>query len=812
MKKILNPLTFLMGKKYFKIITLLFLLTTLGLITLVKFLGGHNLKESLPDKRVSEVTQIYEFQVAQIIQPKNESEIVKAIQNSIGTISIGGGRFSMGGQVASRNSLHIDMRKYNKVLKFKPMQKKITVQAGIVWRDIQEVIDKNNLSIQIMQTYSNFTVGGSMSVNAHGRYVGKGPLIASIDSFTLIKASGEIIRASREENSDIFYAAIGGYGGIGIISEVTLNLDENTKIERIIKKLSIKDYKNHFYKNIIGNKDIVLTNADIYPPDYDEVLDISWYKSTKELTHEERLIPRDRTYPLQPYLVDFVASSSFGKWVREKIFDPLYYSAERVVWRNWEASYDVAEIEPSSREEVTYVLREYFVPVNKFNEFHPMLKEIFNKNNVNIINVSIRHANKDPGSVLSWARNEVFAFVVYYQQEKTTEAKEAVKKWTQEIIDAVISVGGSYYLPYQPHATETQFRMAYPKFKDFFDVKKKYDPNNRFSNNLWDKYYPENQNKLKGAIGKIKQYYRGEEQTYLTVPEWYLVFNPKEYADFLKADNNPSNFAFLDSLDEYWSLYDKVIFLTKKAYPENTEYITMLQVIGISTTIEYVLKGLYENTLGRLTYFLTNEKGTVEDKIIANAHRAYSDFIFHKAWYEFKFSHWVKEIWSKTDFFGSNFIRKTERKLFFTLEFLIKSLYAEIIGFGAKTAYEASDKFIYAVLSGVDHFPKQIKRLLDEDGLTLIGIPRWGPFTELVPKLLADGAKFKEISGNDEILITGIFETDLNQVLKDIKIFDSRVVSNPKLTRYGFRVPITKLHEIVPMIQKRGELEHIFDY
>lgn len=779
---------------------------------IISFMGGHELNSSLKDKRVKEVTQLYEFQVGKIIRPESDVDITNAINSSEGKISIGGGRYSQGGQVAFRNSLHFDMRSFNKIINFDKEAKEITVQAGITWRDIQEVIDKENLSIQIMQTYSNFTVGGSMSVNAHGRYVGKGPLISSIKQFSLIKANGEKLIASRKKNSDIFYGAIGGYGGLGVISEVTLFLDPNTKVERKVKKMPITDYKDHFYENIINNPNIVFTNADIYPPNYEEVLDISWYTTDKNLTHKDRLISKDREYPLQPILVDLVSGSSLGKWIREYFFDPIYYSSERVVWRNWEASYDVKELEPASRDETTYVLREYFVPAKNFDAFYPKMKKVFNENDVNIINVSIRHANKDEGSLLAWAKEESFAFVVYYQQEKTLAAKKAVEKWTKEIIDAVLSVGGTYYLPYQPHATPEQFKKAYPRFDKFVALKKTLDPLNRFTNNLWDKYYPDNNTLINSKLDKIKQYYRGEEQTFLTIPEWYLVFNPKEYADFLESGSNPSDFPFLTSLDEYWRLYDIVTYLTKNAYQKNDEYMTMLQVIGVSTSIEYLIKSLYENTIGRFTAFTMNDKGTEEDKIIKQAHRAYSDLIYHKAWYEFDFAFWLGQIWSKPDFFGSNMIRKFERKIFFSLEFLVKTLYAKLIEFGAKTAYEESDNFIYAITTDSEEFPNEVKVIAQDNDLALIAIPRWGPFSILVPKMIDKGIRFQEISGNDEIVITGLFKNKLSDELTTIKLFSSRVVSDEKLKRYAFLVPITKLHEYIKFIKESGELEHIFDY
>ena len=96
----------------------------------------------------------------------------------------------MGGQTASSRAVQLDMREYNKILEISTSTKEITVQSGIRWRDIQDAIDPYGLSVKIMQTYSNFTVGGSLSVNVHGRYIGLGPIVLSVKKFTIVLADG----------------------------------------------------------------------------------------------------------------------------------------------------------------------------------------------------------------------------------------------------------------------------------------------------------------------------------------------------------------------------------------------------------------------------------------------------------------------------------------------------------------------------------------------------------------------------------------------------------------------------------------------
>src|SRR5262249_48733376 len=148
-------------------------------------------------------------------------------------------------------------------------KKTITVEAGITWRKIQEAIDPKGLAVKVMQSYSNFTVGGSLSVNAHGRYVGQGSLIASIRAIRMVLSDGSVATASRTENSDLFDGAIGGYGALGVIVEATLDLADNDRIARDVKILPVGEYHQFFEEHIRHSKRAVFHNADLYPPDYD---------------------------------------------------------------------------------------------------------------------------------------------------------------------------------------------------------------------------------------------------------------------------------------------------------------------------------------------------------------------------------------------------------------------------------------------------------------------------------------------------------------------------------------------------------------
>jgi len=440
-------------------------------------------------KIVNDISQLNPIKVNEIISPVTTEEIIYAVKTHSGPISIGGGRYSMGGQIATENALHIDMRNFDSIISFSESEREITVQAGITWRKIQEFIDPFNLSVSIMQSYANFTVGGSLSVNVHGRYIGQGPVILSVKQIKIVLANGNHVTASPTENNEIFNGAIGGYGRLGVITEATLFLTDNSKVERTDRVIPIEKYRQYFFNNIRNDSLIVFHSADFYPGQYKKVRMVSYRKTSRDVTVNHRLKPDNKKYRLNKFVFKMISEFPGGKWIRQHFIDPLMYRGHPVEWRNYEASYDVLELEPKSRKKSTYVLQEYFVPVENFDTFYPIMTGILKKNKVNVINISIRHAKQDPGSLLAWAKTEVFAFVIYYKQGNEKEDKENVEKWTKQLIDASLSCNGTFYLPYQIYATQEQFIKAYPSSDSFFKLKKQLDPANKFRNKLWDTYY-----------------------------------------------------------------------------------------------------------------------------------------------------------------------------------------------------------------------------------------------------------------------------------------------------------------------------------
>lgn len=319
--------------------------------------------------------------------------------------------------------------------------------------------------------------------------------------------------------------------------------------------------------------------------------------------------------------------------------------------------------------------------------------------------------------------------------------------------------------------------------------------------------------KLQAVTG----YHRPESATYLTFPEWYLVFNPQEYATYIQK-KSPSGFPYFRSIEQFWSSYAQVSAIANGHYSFDYGSHLMVSVIGVSSTAEYVIKGVYENTIGRLSEASASGARTPEDDYAARVAREYGNFIPTRPWFEFPYGHKLGELWTETRFFGPHFVRKFERKLFLSSEYGLKSLYAGLIRLASHAVYGAADSEIYAVVripadsTFADATVKRVKPL--EDDLWLVTLPHYQGFTDTAPLLAGHGIDFIEIAGNDEILMSFIAPIDEVVALHGCTLlFRQPLLAEPCAERVVVQVPVRSLSAILCEMRNRHlRLEHLFDY
>ena len=293
---------------------------------------------------------------------------------------------------------------------------------------------------------------------------------------------------------------------------------------------------------------------------------------------------------------------------------------------------------------------------------------------------------------------------------------------------------------------------------------------------------------------------RPPDQTFLTYPEWFLVFSPAEYARFTRA-HPPSEFPFIGHIRQFWRGYDTVWNATRGRYPFNSGYHVMIMVIGGSTTVEYAGRGVYETIFGRLAELTTVHGRTEEEVLGARAAQEYVDFIRVRPWYEFDFVSRLRQL-CRTSWWGPDPIRKWERKYALTSEYATKAVYGWMITKATGAAYE---KPLSVTAVVVDHLP-------GASGPALVLLPRYEAFMTAATALAKRGVSFTEIAGNRNLILVSVIEREAAAVPYRV-IMTEPILTEPGARRLLVEMPVASLAEALRTFDRPPfTLEHVYDY
>lgn len=157
--------------------------------------------------------------------PEALQETLFLARRSGRTIGLRGGGNSYGDAAMNSENIVVDLRRMNRILDWNPETGVIRVEPGVTLAQLWQYVLEDGWWPPVATGTSFTTMGGSAAMNVHGKNAYKaGPIGDHILEFDLMLPSGETITCSREANSDVFHAAIGGFGMLGIFTSLTLRM------------------------------------------------------------------------------------------------------------------------------------------------------------------------------------------------------------------------------------------------------------------------------------------------------------------------------------------------------------------------------------------------------------------------------------------------------------------------------------------------------------------------------------------------------------------------------------------------------------
>jgi len=391
-----------------------------------------------------------------ISQPTTEDELRRALQFARDRklkVACAGERHSMGGQSFTHDGLVLDLRKMNRMALDKE-HKTINVQSGARWWQVQELLDKEGLSVKSMQSINIFSVGGTLSINAHGLDPMPGPIAPTVRAMRIMLGNGDVVETSPAENAELFRHALGGYGLFGVILDADLAVVSNEMYSRQTLYVNYTNFPALYRMNVEGNSNVglVFGRLSVAPSSYLRETAVHIYT---KVPFEGSLPPLEppRNEALTRFIINVSKTGDTGRWLRwtlEKRIEPLIHPCATrntamgqpdacQVSRNEEMYDRMAYLK--NRLPDTDILQEYFVPCGRMPEFVDHLREIVKRTGANLLNVTIRTIHKDTVTTLPYAKDDMFAFVLYFNV-KFNEKENMILQDTTVCIDRRRALSG----------------------------------------------------------------------------------------------------------------------------------------------------------------------------------------------------------------------------------------------------------------------------------------------------------------------------------------------------------------------------------
>ena len=418
---------------------------------------------------------------------KLQLEIVEA-RNADRPFSISAARHSMGGQSLPNGGTAVTLDQ--DWLEFDTASMTYRVAAGMRWNKIIPRLDKIGFSPKIMQSNNDFGVASTFCVNAHGWPVPFSAFGSTVRSFKLMLPDGELVTCSRNENSELFKMTMGGYGLSGAVTELEIEMVPNLRLTPKFKLISAVEFGNKFVSTLENDPGIKMAygRLDVTIDSFlEEALMVTYSPTTNQDLLPSVSAPGFLTTASRSMLRNQLDSDRMKslRWFIEAKIGPEIGSGEitRNTLRNEPVSV-IADNDPFR----TDILHEYFISAERFPEFIKACRNVIPTSYQQLLNITLRYVDSDMDSVLSYATEPRIAAVMLFSQEMSKRAEADMARMTSNLIEYVIDLGGTYYLPYRLHATNRQFQSGYPSAFEFAERKRSHDPDLLFRNALWDKY------------------------------------------------------------------------------------------------------------------------------------------------------------------------------------------------------------------------------------------------------------------------------------------------------------------------------------
>jgi decaprenylphospho-beta-D-ribofuranose 2-oxidase len=422
------------------------------------------------------------------------------------TIGLRGGGNSYGDAAMNDESILLDFSRMNRILEWDPENGRLTVEPGVTLQRVWEYVIEDGWWVPVATGTANITVGGGAAMNVHGKNAWKmGTFGDHIYEFDLMLPSGELKTCNRQQNSDLFFAAISGFGMLGCFTRLTLHLKRVysglLQVEALIKPnlgTTMQWFEDHLHNSdyLVGwldafSKGKQLGRSELHrglylrpgeDPNPSHTLRLEYQRISPDIMG---FFPRSALWRFQrPFWNNFgMRWVNFAKFRAAKLRDGktyrephahFHFLLDSLDWRKPFGPGGLIQYQP-------------FIPKeNAEAAFTDILQLCQQRGLPNFLTVMKRH-RPDP----FWLTHGLDGYSLAMDFRITTRNRARVVQLARELDEIVLLANGRFYLAkdstLRPEVTRAY--LGQETVAKFMALKQQVDPETRLQTNMWRRLF-----------------------------------------------------------------------------------------------------------------------------------------------------------------------------------------------------------------------------------------------------------------------------------------------------------------------------------
>lgn len=407
------------------------------------------------------------FNPSEILKPSTEeeiSEIVSKANNEGKKIRVVGSAHSWTG-LFETNQILLSLDNMQGIVKMDGME--ATVWAGTKLKTLGRLLYENGLAMENLGDIDVQAIAGAASTGTHGTGVNFKSIANQISKLRIVKANGEIVECSQENNLELFDAARVSLGALGIITQITLKCVPTYNLQ-------YNAYRENFYECLqnLDKNNTNTRNFEFYYFPHTDYVQTKYINKTTEQPNPK---------PIRKFINDVILENSiFGLACKTAHYFPS--SCANVSKLTTKLIGHTKKTHYSHRIFATVRLvrfneMEYNIPANKFKEAITRVKDIIAKDKIAVnFPIECRFVKGDD-LYLSPAYQRDSAYISFHMYRPMP-----YKGYFEKMENLMLEYDGRPHWGKMHTLKADTLKQKYPKWTDFLRIRAALDSKQTFIN------------------------------------------------------------------------------------------------------------------------------------------------------------------------------------------------------------------------------------------------------------------------------------------------------------------------------------------